>query len=272
VRDCVGGRLPMWDRGHCFVGGEGVGSCMHVDQAWWSNIAKNFVGYKLVALWGPDEAEAAMAKCGGQLMRRPLSQEQCEVLSLASKVALMQPGDIVSFTGGLPHVATIVGDGLNLTGYESFVNFHPRNAEHLLRGAARPQERGVMPLRALHGLLDDVVDAVRLAELSDDQSNVFPFQAAPPACGMRPTELLAQFRSVLLRRARCARRLLGSSCALDSTTESSSSSSSDGEGKAEVKAVDDGTPTGQRRITPTIDHEDFSVARPCKRPRPSHFS
>eukprot|EP00928_Gymnodinium_smaydae_P060326 TRINITY_DN4392_c3_g1_i1.p2 TRINITY_DN4392_c3_g1~~TRINITY_DN4392_c3_g1_i1.p2 ORF type:complete len:302 (-),score=54.13 TRINITY_DN4392_c3_g1_i1:703-1506(-) len=32
VRDIVGGELPMWDRGHCFVGGEGAGSCLHTDQ------------------------------------------------------------------------------------------------------------------------------------------------------------------------------------------------------------------------------------------------
>ena len=25
--------LPMWDRGHSFVGAPGVGSCLHVDQA-----------------------------------------------------------------------------------------------------------------------------------------------------------------------------------------------------------------------------------------------
>jgi len=271
MRDSVGGRLPMWDRGHCFVGGEGVGSCLHVDQAWWSNIAKNFLGYKLVALWGPDEAEVALAKCEGQLMRRPLSQEQCEVLCLASRVALMQPGDIVSFTGGLPHVAMVVGDGLNVTAYESFVNFHPRSAELLLRGAARTPERGVMPLRALHGLLDDVVDAVRLAETYGDSSNIFPIQAAPPACGMCPAELLAQFRKVLLRRARCARRMLGSSCVQDSSSEDSSSSS-DSEAAAKVKVADDGSRAAQCCTTPAMDHEDESAARPCKRQRPSEIS
>ena len=33
LRDLVE-ELPMWDRGHSFVGGAGVGSCLHVDQAW----------------------------------------------------------------------------------------------------------------------------------------------------------------------------------------------------------------------------------------------
>ena len=33
VRDVQAVELPMWDRGHVFVGGEGVGSCLHVDQA-----------------------------------------------------------------------------------------------------------------------------------------------------------------------------------------------------------------------------------------------
>merc|ERR1712226_821515 len=84
VRDVVCGCLPMWDRGHCFIGAEGAGSCMHVDQAWWSNVGKNFSGYKLVATWGPEDAKAVLAACGGTLFRKPLSPEQCSALSTAS--------------------------------------------------------------------------------------------------------------------------------------------------------------------------------------------
>ncbi|CAK0814268.1 unnamed protein product [Prorocentrum cordatum] len=145
----------MWDRGHCFLGAEGAGSCLHVDQAWWSNVAKNYLGYKLVATWAPSGAPAAL-RCAGELFRKPLTAEQQEALRQAARVALLRPGDVASFTGGLPHVTVVVGDGLNLTGYESLVNWHPRNAELLLRGAARPDGPGTLALKPLHRLFDDL--------------------------------------------------------------------------------------------------------------------
>eukprot|EP00913_Durusdinium_trenchii_P014670 g13763.t2 len=74
--DHEGLELPMWDRGHSFVGGRGVGSCLHVDQAWWSNIAKNYTGYKLVAVW----SNCDVLQLKGQLFRRPLSKEQTDAL------------------------------------------------------------------------------------------------------------------------------------------------------------------------------------------------
>lgn len=109
VKDVVGGPLPMWDRGHIFVGEEGSGSVLHTDQAWWSNVGKNFLGQKLVALWGPQAAgrgpgSPAVAACRGQLFRAPLSDAQRLALEAASVLALLRPGDVVSFTGGLPHV------------------------------------------------------------------------------------------------------------------------------------------------------------------------
>lgn len=109
--------LPMWDRGHSFVGAPGVGSCLHVDQAWWSNVAKNFTGHKLVALWGPGHAEEIVQRHEGELFRRPLSPEQTQALSKAAVIALLQPGDVASFSGGLPHATVVVGTELNLTAY-----------------------------------------------------------------------------------------------------------------------------------------------------------
>lgn len=158
---CEDVELPMWDRGHAFVGANGAGSCLHVDQAWWSNISKNFAGYKLVALWGPGASENAL-KLSTQLFRRPLSKEQTDALRQASTIALLGPGDVASFTGGLPHVTLVVGDMLNLTAYESLINWHPCNADLLLRGALRkPGSEGVMKRKALHGLFDDIVQVVR---------------------------------------------------------------------------------------------------------------
>lgn len=157
---CEGMELPMWDRGHAFVGAKGAGSCLHVDQAWWSNISKNFAGYKLVALWSP--GDTSVLELSGQLFRRPLSKEQTEALRKASTIALLGPGDVASFTGGLPHATVVVGDVLNLTSYESLVNWHPCNADLLLRGALRkPGETGAMKRKALHGLFDDIVEVVR---------------------------------------------------------------------------------------------------------------
>jgi len=244
VKDCVEGRLPMWDRGHCFLGAEGAGSCMHVDQAWWSNVGKNFLGQKLVALWPPDEAEAALRACGGELFRRPLTPQQRSVLGKAARVALLGPGDVASFTGGLPHVTSVVGDVLNLTAYESFVNWNPANVDLLLRGAARPREKGVMALGPLHGLLDDIVEAVEECAAAGGLPDV----ARPLQCGRRPADLLRAFRLALLRRPHCAKRMLRDpSCTMASTDVSSSpspKSSSSSEHSGEERGV--GSPPARR--------------------------
>merc|ERR1712187_916518 len=118
---------------------------MHVDQAWWSNVAKNFRGYKLVATWGPKHAKDVLKTCGNTLFRKPLTVAQTTALSSASRIALVRPGDVVSFSGGLPHITMVVGENLNFTAYESFVNWYPENARLLLEGAARsPRMKGVM--------------------------------------------------------------------------------------------------------------------------------
>lgn len=78
-------KMPFWDRGHGFLGGSGAGFCLHVDQAWWSNVAKNFCGQKLVALWPPGhkkpgeristQGTSVLESCGGELFRKPLCCE-----------------------------------------------------------------------------------------------------------------------------------------------------------------------------------------------------
>ncbi|CAE8627448.1 unnamed protein product [Polarella glacialis] len=228
LRDCVDLQLPMWDRGHSFVGATGAGSCLHVDQAWWSNIAKNFLGYKLVALWGPDETPAVVSKHQGELFRKPLSEEQSDALLTASGIALLRPGDVASFSGGLPHITMVVGDQLNVTAYESVVNWNPHNAELLLRGASRPAEwKGIMKLGPWHGLLDDIADVVLRAGAVSPPS-------LPP---LSPAELLLQaaFRQVLLRSPRCARRLGHGEGDLDSDSSRSASSESIGDEKENEK-------------------------------------
>lgn len=243
--------LPMWDRGHSFVGGQGAGSCLHIDQAWWSNIAKNFLGYKLVALWGPDEAEDVLNKHGGKLLRSPLSAEQCQALQKVSSVALLGPGDVASFTGGLPHATVVVGDELNVTAYESFINWHPNNAGLLLRGAERPPGReGAMTLRALHGLLDDVVEVVRRRVPSSctskaeapDQSCCLGQQCSAGSCDV--VTLRRAFRAALLLRRRCAKQLEGS----DDEESSASTKSDNGE--------EQGRPSKRRKAERTSNFDD----------------
>ncbi len=45
--------FPYWDRYDegIFVGDNQTGKCLHVDQVLWSNIGKNFTGYKIAAAW-----------------------------------------------------------------------------------------------------------------------------------------------------------------------------------------------------------------------------
>eukprot|EP00439_Symbiodinium_sp_Y106_P077181 s609_g16.t1 len=116
--------------------------------------------HKLVALWGPGHAEEIVQRHEGELFRRPLSPEQTQALSKAAVIALLQPGDVASFSGGLPHATVVVGTELNLTAYESLVNWHPANAGLLLRGFER-RGKGVMTRKAKEGLLEDIVEVVK---------------------------------------------------------------------------------------------------------------
>lgn len=83
-----------------------------------------------------------------------------QALSKAAVIALLQPGDVASFSGGLPHATVVVGTELNLTAYESLVNWHPANAGLLLRGLER-RGKGIMTRKAKEGLLEDIVEVVK---------------------------------------------------------------------------------------------------------------
>lgn len=135
VKDLASFQLPFWDRGHGFLGSAGAGICLHVDQAWWSNVAKNFFGNKLVALWGP--GTRVLDTCGGELFRKPLCERHLAALAECRRVALLRPGDVACFTGGLPHTTLVLGSALNLTFYESFLNWNCDNLDLLLSGLQR---------------------------------------------------------------------------------------------------------------------------------------
>ena len=66
------------------------------------------------------------------------------------------------FSGANPHAVLGVGDGLSLTGYESFVNLNPRHAQVLIEtnkaphyGECHAEESDVEDIK------DDVVDALK---------------------------------------------------------------------------------------------------------------
>eukprot|EP00933_Yihiella_yeosuensis_P019904 TRINITY_DN16050_c1_g1_i2.p1 TRINITY_DN16050_c1_g1~~TRINITY_DN16050_c1_g1_i2.p1 ORF type:complete len:413 (-),score=74.30 TRINITY_DN16050_c1_g1_i2:85-1323(-) len=207
LKDCIQGCLPMWDRGHGFVGSAGAGICLHVDQVCWSNISKNFLGHKLVALWGPEEQSEVLATCGGELFRKPLSEAQLKALRSASLVALLRPGDIASFTGGLPHVTAVVGNSLNLTFYESFLNWNRCNAELLLCGASRPSGQhwwqNVMEETMMNGILDDIVDCVKDCETSDDLPELLGKKVASKSSRAL---VIREFQNALVASPHCAER------------------------------------------------------------------
>lgn len=49
--------MPLWERseGGIFIGERGAGSGLHVDQCLWSNVGRNWCGFKLFAIWPWEE-------------------------------------------------------------------------------------------------------------------------------------------------------------------------------------------------------------------------
>ncbi|CAE7716518.1 unnamed protein product [Symbiodinium pilosum] len=113
--------MPLWERseGGIFVGERGAGSGLHVDQCLWSNVGRNWSGFKLFALWPWCERHRILDEAGkGAIFRPPLTKTEEGFLSRAKTVALVGPGDVWVFSGGQPHTAMCVGDGVNVCAYE----------------------------------------------------------------------------------------------------------------------------------------------------------
>lgn len=155
--------MPLWERseGGIFVGDRGTGSGMHVDQCLWSNVGRNWAGFKLFAIWPWEERLSIPKEVGkGRIFHLPLSEEEKGWLARAKTIALVRPGDVWVFSGGQPHTALVVGDGVNVSAYESFVPAH-RDAMGLLvksnMGSAH-WENCWMDDEDLDELFEDVVD------------------------------------------------------------------------------------------------------------------
>lgn len=114
-----------------FVGSRYSGTGLHTDQTLWSDVGRNFQGYKLVAAWLPGETGArAMREFADDLFRPPLNKKRLEILRTAAKITLLRPGDMYLFSGGVAHSALCVStDELCLGAYESIVTLNPQHVE-----------------------------------------------------------------------------------------------------------------------------------------------
>mmetsp|Transcript_101 Transcript_101/g.274 ORF Transcript_101/g.274 Transcript_101/m.274 type:complete len:417 (+) Transcript_101:104-1354(+) len=168
-------KMPFWERseGGIFVGERGTGSGLHVDQCLWSNVGRNWCGHKLFAIWPWEERLSILDDVGkGAVFNTPVSERAAEYLSRAKVIALVRPGDVWVFSGGQPHMALCVGNGLNITAYESMVPAHPEAVTTLVRTntADAHWKKCWMDDEDLDELYEDVVDALQNA-LEDPESS-----------------------------------------------------------------------------------------------------
>eukprot|EP00928_Gymnodinium_smaydae_P074182 TRINITY_DN57246_c0_g1_i1.p1 TRINITY_DN57246_c0_g1~~TRINITY_DN57246_c0_g1_i1.p1 ORF type:complete len:506 (-),score=96.57 TRINITY_DN57246_c0_g1_i1:29-1546(-) len=154
-----------WDRFDegFFVGGRGSGKGVHIDQVLWSNVGRNWKGYKLAAMWPKGEVSKVVAnEFYDRLLTPPLSKSELDALRLASKVVLLRPGDVYAFSGGCAHTVLCVSEELCHGAYESFVSLNPTNVEMFLHtddkeGAYALSEYAMSPSQ-FNETKDDCVD------------------------------------------------------------------------------------------------------------------
>jgi len=166
--DPISRRMPLWERseGGIFVGERGAGSGLHVDQCLWSNVGRNWCGHKLFAIWPWEERHKILDEAGkGAIVGLPLTDEHVDFLSRAKCIAHVRPGDVWVFSGGQPHTAMCVGDGLNVTAYESIVPAHPEALGLLVRSNTKEchWRNCWMDDVDLDELYEDVIDRVQEA-------------------------------------------------------------------------------------------------------------
>ncbi|KAK3243537.1 hypothetical protein CYMTET_46818, partial [Cymbomonas tetramitiformis] len=157
---------PLWERstGGLFLGERGAGSGLHVDQCLWSNVGRNWCGHKLFALWPWAERHRILDEAGqGAVFQLPLTEEHRGFLGRAKTIALVRPGDVWVFSGGQPHTALCVGDGLNISGYESLVPLHQDAMRLLMRSNTKAGhwKNCMMDDGDLDELYEDVVDRMQ---------------------------------------------------------------------------------------------------------------
>jgi len=158
-----------WDRHDegVFFGNAPSGKGVHIDQVLWSNVGKNWRGYKLIAAWPKGKVSSRVAEDFDDcLFYPPLKQREVDVLHEAAKVVLVRPGDVYVFCGGIAHTVLCVSDEMCVSAYESFVSLHPAHVEHFLHTANRKSpywNDGCMPDSELEDLLDETLDQLEEA-------------------------------------------------------------------------------------------------------------
>eukprot|EP00930_Biecheleria_cincta_P025559 TRINITY_DN18186_c0_g1_i2.p1 TRINITY_DN18186_c0_g1~~TRINITY_DN18186_c0_g1_i2.p1 ORF type:complete len:479 (+),score=68.09 TRINITY_DN18186_c0_g1_i2:86-1522(+) len=161
-------QMPLWQRseGGIFIGDRGTGSGMHTDQCLWSNVGRNWCGFKLFAIWPWEDRHQIIKDCGvGKMFHFPFSEQDVQYMSRAKTIALVAPGDVWVFSGAQPHTALCVGDGLNVTAYESLVPANEDAVTTLVRsnvGRYHPKTFW-MDDEDLDETYEDVVDNIQRA-------------------------------------------------------------------------------------------------------------
>lgn len=177
IYDCtpLSRKMPLWERseGGIFVGERCSGSGIHIDQGLWSDVGRNWCGFKLFAIWPFSERHTVIEQAGkGRMFHLPLIPEDEALLKRAKSIALLRPGDVFTFSGAQPHTALCVGDGLNVCAFESFVPAHPDAVRTLVRSNIKDMHPKTfwMDHDDLDELYEDVVDNIQRA-LRDDSTD-----------------------------------------------------------------------------------------------------
>merc|ERR1719265_2493408 len=96
-----------------FIGGFGSGKGLHVDQVLWSNIGKQWRGYKLLAVWPAGRVSAEVVdSLNDAHFHPPLGAAHLAALERAVKIAFLRPGDIFVCSEGVAHATLCVSEGL----------------------------------------------------------------------------------------------------------------------------------------------------------------
>lgn len=117
-------------------------------------VGKNWLGYKLVALWPYGRVSNEVLDSHLDILfKPPLSAADGAVLRRCCRMVLVEPGDAFLFSGAQAHATLCVGEGLCLGAYESFLNLSPLHAEVFIS-----TNRGEMHFRDCHTSERDLRD------------------------------------------------------------------------------------------------------------------
>ncbi|CAE7557096.1 unnamed protein product [Symbiodinium natans] len=134
---------------------------------------RNWCGFKLFALWPWSERHRILDEAGkGAVFRPPLTKREEAFIGRAKTVALVGPGDVWVFSGGQPHTAMCVGDGVNVCAYESFIPANEEAMKLLVQSNTKSAHwrNCWMDDDDLDELYEDVVDSLQEA-LRDSRLN-----------------------------------------------------------------------------------------------------